>query len=334
MSASDPFELQLGTAWPVSAWADLTVLVAVSGGPDSVALLCGLTACRREGAGSVIAAHFNHALRGPDSDDDQAFVEDLCRRLGLQCITARASATLTGQAESSLRDARYQFLLAAAENAGARYLATAHTANDQAETILHRIFRGTGLAGLAGIPRFRRLSHAVSLVRPMLSIRREEVLAYLRRRNQPYREDASNYCRQYTRNRLRHDLLPTLQTHYNEEVVDAILRLGQLAADAQQVIADQVDAMMERLVTRHGAEIRVDRAKLSAYRPHLTRELMIGIWQQQGWPQQAMGFEHWHQLGEMVRETDPDRVASSTTLPGSVEVRRCGEWLCLRLLET
>ena len=165
-----PLELKLAAAWPPSDWADVTVLVAVSGGGDSVALLRAMTALETGGQGRICVAHLNHQLR-PDADEDERFVVELSRRLGVACEVERVAVDrLAAQAgdglEAAARSARYRFLEQAAGRLGARFVATAHTADDQAETILHRIVRGTGVRGLAGMARVRPLGHA-TLIRPL-----------------------------------------------------------------------------------------------------------------------------------------------------------------------
>ena len=329
----EPFQARLRQAWPPSRWQEVTVLLAVSGGPDSVALLLGLKSIRGAGGGSLVAAHFHHGTRGGQSDADQAFVMDLCQRLAVPCVTGRRPGMLVSTVESAMREARYDFLRTAAENLAARYLVTAHTADDQAETILHRIIRGTGLRGLAGIPRVRPLSPAVTLVRPMLSIRRDEVLAYLRRMDQPYREDGSNLDRQHTRNRIRQELLPALRTQYNPEVVESLLRLGQLAREAQQALAEQVDALMDECVCCQDLErAGIECAPLANRHSHVVRELLVRVWREQGWPQQAMGYKQWGRLYQMTRQTAAP-AAPRMTLPGGVRAHRCGDLLYLRRID-
>ena len=279
----------------------------------------------------MVAAHFNHGLRGLESDADQDFVESLCRQFSVGCVSGRSPTSRGDDTESAMRSARYDFLLEVAQQVGARYLVTAHTADDQAETIVHRIIRGTGLAGLSGIPRVRSLSRAVSAIRPMLSIRRQQVLAYLERIGQPYREDASNADVKYTRNRIRHELLPRLESDYNQRVVDAVLRLGQLAGEAQQVIFDQVEALMDECVSQGSAGcVRVDGSRITSSHPYLVRELFIRIWRDRGWPQQAMGLEHWDLLCGMARGT-ATVPGQRATLPGAVDVQRSDGILSLRL---
>ena len=190
-----PLEIKLAEAWPPSHWADVTVLVAVSGGGDSVALLRAMAALKTGGEGRLCAAHLNHQLR-PDADDDERFVVDLCGRLGVTCEVGRVDVGSPGGPvgdgiEAAARSARYRFLEEAAGRLGARFVATAHTADDQAETILHRILRGTGIRGLgghgAGTAAGPRHADPALAGHPPRG-----VAAYLDALGQPYRHDPSN----------------------------------------------------------------------------------------------------------------------------------------------
>ena len=136
MPASPILEQQLAASWPAEQWKDVSVVVAVSGGADSVGLLRALVVLKQPGPGKLSAAHFNHRLRGEESAGDQQFVAQLCRNLGVPCaVGGGTAATLTGGGdglEAAARNARYAFLQATAEQIGARYVVTAHTADDQA----------------------------------------------------------------------------------------------------------------------------------------------------------------------------------------------------------
>ncbi len=266
METAHSFERKLAEAWPPAGWNDVIVLAAVSGGADSVALVRALQSLAGEPA-RLVAGHFNHALRGEQSEADQAFVEDLCQRLGVRCLVGRSPCPLpNGQAaassESTLRAERYAFLQQTAEQVGARCIATAHTRDDQAETVLHHVLRGTGLAGLAGIRRRRSLSEAVTLVRPMLTVRRGDVLEYLSALGQPFRQDATNAERRYTRNRLRHDLLPQLERDYGPGVADALVRLAAVAGEAQAVIDEAAGELLERAPRARQVGFDTGRARL------------------------------------------------------------------------
>lgn len=330
-------EEKLHIAWPTECWADLSVLVAVSGGADSVALLRGLAALKHHGEGRLIVAHFNHQLRGEESDADEQFVSSLAKRLGLPFESGRLEPgtikDCSDGIEEAARSQRYRFLTDTAENLGARYVACAHTADDQIETILHRIIRGTGIAGLAGIPRTRLLSPAVTLIRPLLEVRRAELIDYLALLGQPYREDSSNLDQRFTRNRIRHDLLPNLAEYYNPAVGEALRRLARLAGESQSVIRELVQAMMDDNAVRAvGDATLVRRDKTQGQPEYLLRELLMAVWQTRGWPLQSMGFEEWDSLMQMLRSQSGAEgvVSGKRTFPGQIEAQSQPEGLQLR----
>jgi len=333
-----PFESRLAAAWPPDDWKDLTVLVAVSGGSDSVALLCGLAALKLPGEGRLIAAHVNHKLRGSDSDADQTFVQELCRQLGLACEFATAGIDRTvgshGQGiEASARHARYDALEKMAERFGGRFVVTAHTADDQAETVLHRILRGTGLRGLRGMSRSRRLGPA-TLLRPLLCIRRAELSEYLHDRQQPFRTDASNHDARFTRNRIRHELLPLLAASYNPTIVESLLRLGNLAGESQTMIDAVVRDVTQRCLRHAGQdEVRLDLQVLAAKPPYVVREVLLDVWRQQDWPLGAMGFAEWRSLAMMISAAAKQTAGGmrKRMLPGAIVAEVCAGELRLAL---
>jgi tRNA(Ile)-lysidine synthase len=317
-----PFETRLARRWPPQRWRDVTVVVAVSGGADSVALLRAAAALKSGGEGRLVAAHFNHALRGAESDRDAAFVEELCERLSVACEMGiapphRTEVPSEARSEAAARQRRYRFLARTAERLGARLVATGHTADDQAETILHRIVRGTGVRGLAGMARRRRLGPA-TLVRPLLSFHRAELVAYLDAVGQSYRHDASNDDLRFTRNRIRHTLLPLLAREFNPAVVEALARLGALAAGVEATLEALVEMEASRRVVETGpASMRIDAAGLDAYPRHFLRELLRAAWTGRQWPLQAMGYPQWDDLAALLA------AATEPAAAGRPPPRRC-----------
>jgi tRNA(Ile)-lysidine synthase len=289
----------------------LPVVVGVSGGADSVALVHALHALHRSpprGAGSLIVAHYNHGLRGESSDADAAFVRQLAEQLDLPFVGGGADGSLPAELsprdENRLRQRRLDFLLATAHRWGARYVALAHTANDQSETVLHRILRGTGLTGLAGIPRVRRLSTATTLIRPLLSRSRSQILRYLKSLGQPFRHDHSNDDWRYTRNRLRHELLPHLASAYNPRIVAVLGRLAAQARAVEELIEPLVEALRERVERPVSpTETVLDAVPLRDQPDYLLAELFVGIWKRYGWPAQAMTATHWRRLVRFALQT-------------------------------
>jgi tRNA(Ile)-lysidine synthase len=294
----------LTESWPAELWRDVPVLVAVSGGADSVALLASLALLRSQNepshAGPLIAAHFDHQIR-PESAEDAAFVENLAARWDVPCLVG-AGEPGTLEDEASARKARYAFFRQAAFQTGARYLAIAHTADDQAETILHRLLRGASLRGVSGIPRSRRLTEMTTIVRPLLGCSRADIIEFLQSHALDWRDDPSNRSGRYTRNRIRHELLPLLEASYNPRVRQALLRFGLHASRSQAALETDLEALLERCT------LRVDHPTLWELDCVLLREAgaarMVAVfqllWRRSGWPEQAMDTAAWNRLCETV----------------------------------
>ncbi|MCA9176620.1 MAG: tRNA lysidine(34) synthetase TilS [Planctomycetales bacterium] len=318
----------IARAWPPAIWQDVVTLVGVSGGADSVALMLALATLRPPNpSGRLVVAHFDHGLR-PDSASDEQFVRQLAESLGLPYDTARAGPRAGGgAAEQAAREARYDFFTAAANAHGARYLALAHTRDDQAETIMHRILRGTGLRGLSGIPATRRLTELTTIVRPLLDVSREQILEFLACREQPWREDSTNTSLDFTRNRIRHELLPMLRERYNPRIDAALIQLAEQAAAAQQTVEGEALTIAEAAVVsadQRGVTLRCPPLRQAGQT--LAREAMRLSWRQQGWPEQDMDQSDWDRL--YLATLQP---VSPFELPGAIRVEPSGnDHLCLR----
>ena len=331
-------------------WASTPGVVAVSGGADSVALLRALAEC----GARVIVAHLNHQLRGTESDDDEAWVVELANALGIPVRTERIDvAGQGGNLESTARNVRYEWLAKIAAECGAGWIATGHTADDQAETVLHRLIRGTGLKGLRGVAEKRTLTprpplprpgegektdpslpplssapqgrvgeepgvRAV-LLRPLLTIPRADLLAYLQSLPQPYRTDSSNADPRFTRNRIRAELLPLLRT-FNPGIVDV---LNRLSVQAEELFADLETETAKLLAAvelpRAGEMLILDAAKLEVIGEAKTRAVLRRLWDREGWPTNAMTFDHWKRAAAIALGHHP-----AADFPDGVHVRRVG----------
>src|SRR5437867_11319990 len=217
---------------------DDRVLVAVPGGSDSVCLVMVLHEMRQRGVLPGLdlhVAHVNYGLRGEESEKDEAFVRDLATRLSLPVHVERVHLVpRPGQAlQSQARDARHAFVARVRRGYDLTAVATGHTADDQAETILMWLLRGSGTRGLAGIPGQR----GDGIIRPILGVTREQVLNYLASRGIAYRTDASNATRVYRRNRIRHEILPLLRT-FNPRIVQGLARAAEILTAEAALLAD------------------------------------------------------------------------------------------------
>jgi len=305
----------------IHRWLSDGILLAVSGGADSVAML-RLFMEHRHSEASLAVAHVNHGLRGEDSDQDAVFVRELAAKFSLPYFGHRITqhdwdTDETGSRESAARNFRYDFLLEAAQSNGLRHIATAHTKNDQVETVLHRILRGTGIAGLSGIPAVRPINEAVSLIRPLLMVSRQEILDYLDRLNQPYRVDLTNTTPEFTRNRIRLELLPQLREQYNPNIDDALLRLAGLASEVQETLAENIVTLKsEAVCSATENEIVLNRTRLLSESPPIIRELLTTLWKERHWPLREIGFEQWKRMEQWIRNPVTPRLF----LPGEFEI--------------
>ena len=293
------------------------VLLAVSGGADSTALFHGFMQIVGERTDSLAVGHVNHGLRGEESDADAGFVRSLAERHRIRYVEHRVEPeewTLdqSGSFEAAARRIRYDFLTKTAENFGIRYVAVAHTADDQAETVLHRILRGTGLDGLAGMSSVRPLSEAVSLIRPLLDVSRRDVLDFLHRIGQPFRMDSSNAAETFTRNKIRNKLLPQLRAEFNPKIDDALLRLARIAKESDETM----EAVLDVLIPPPDDPTKIDAAVLRQPRP-LIRAFFRRLWKEHNAPLREMGHDQWNELVEFLLQGNGRRL-----FPGAVLVER------------
>ena len=326
--------------------------IAVSGGADSVALLRLLLELRAEIGIVLSVVHFNHKLRGNASDKDEDFVAQLAERFGLtlhvgHADVARKAKQEKRNLEDTARRARYEFFRRLTESGQVDCVATAHTADDQAETVLAHILRGTGLAGLAGI-------HPVTtdgIVRPLLQARRGDLRRYLRTKKQAWREDATNKDTLRQRARMRKKLLPLLEKEFNPRVVEHLCVLAELAREDDALLnglaaANCREYSKERAGGRGIAVRRILAPDLNVFRdvgrPERTEKqkgesralstrlvrVLVEQCKQAG-SETAAG--HVEAVLQLAEDKENGKVLQ---LPGGVDVRRDDDWLVFLQRET
>ncbi len=287
------------------------VTCALSGGADSVALLHCLLSLREELGVEVSAAHYNHCLRGAESDGDEAFVRRLCASWGVELAVGRgdvaACARETGRSlEEAARQLRYAFLLSQPG-----LIATAHNADDQAETVVLNLLRGTGLRGLGAMaPRQGRV------IRPLLPVTRAEVEAYLSAHGLPHREDSSNHRDDALRNRLRHHVMPLLRAE-NPNLSETVGRMTDLLRQDEAYLEERTDALLAQAARDGGWDCRTLRAAPAVLRRRAIRRLLE-------LPKPSMA--HVDAVDRLLDRLDG---SASADLPGGVTARR--EYGLLRL---
>ncbi len=237
------------------------ILVGVSGGPDSIALLDGLRRLSHKGKWKVHVVHVNHQLRGQESDEDAQYVADYCKKWEIPCHIERVDVDQAlrsgGNKQAVARKLRYQAFAQTAKRWKIKKIVLAHHADDQVETILMRLIRGTSVSGLSGIKQ-RRSWKGMEIIRPLLRVNKSLIEAYCLQENLHPRHDQSNDSLYYTRNRIRLQLIPQLKK-YNNKVNEAILQLSDIVKEEEKVWRDLVQEAWDQVViSREVDEIRID----------------------------------------------------------------------------
>ncbi len=257
------------------------IALAISGGTDSTALLFTIVSLRNEGvlSSDVICAHINHQLRNADADRDEDFVVTLACNLQLPLTTRRVDVRGFARnnkisIETAARQLRMGTLLDIAKDSSCAWIATAHHKNDNAETILHRLSRGTGFRGLAGIWPIRIVSHDIRFARPLLCVSRNEIIEYLQKRNLKWRIDHTNADCTYTRNFIRHRLLPELQKDCTGSLVERLSALAASACNFYKNICASADKVWPQLAEYEDNYIKLNLKMFLAQPPPVKVELV------------------------------------------------------------
>lgn len=296
------------------------ILLAVSGGPDSICLLHAMT--QLVDKDTLHIGHFNHRLRADASDADADYVRFLCHHRSLHFHLGQTDQLSPDQdgIESRARQLRYDWLSKVAEQSGCRWVMTGHTVDDQAETVLHHLIRGTGWRGLRGIAPSRYLpgtEEKIRLVRPLLTCSRKDILDYLAKHNLAPRHDASNDDVRFTRNRIRHQIMPQLI----EMNPHAIKHLGVWADQARMVyrkLKTSSRRQMDSIIAfQSNEQLAIKLKPLQRNSNDVLQEVMRMLFQSQNWPVDQMNHQRWREVIEVCRGT-----RTAVELPGRIMVKR------------
>ena len=301
-----------------------TVLVAVSGGPDSTSLLHLLHSLRDQLQIKLEVGHLNHMLRGEAAQEDARFVEDLASSLSLPSHTEAIDVQTLARREKlseeqAARVARYRWLEQVADRIGARKIAVGHSADDLAETVLLNLLRGSGVEGLGGIPPVRG-----RIIRPLLEVWRDEIEVYCSQRGLNPRIDASNQDLSYLRNRIRHQLLPLLTTEYQDNVKDILVRLADVARQETDHLRSQTEQSLEELIISSTPEqLSISLEKLADQPKALQRRLIREAVRRLKGDIVELSFVHVEAVLDLMSSGGEKRL----NLPLGLSVRKRGEEL-------
>jgi tRNA(Ile)-lysidine synthase len=300
------------------------LLLAVSGGADSIALLHVMAALNVEGIfrNDLICGHINHKLRGSESEADEAFVSAVCGKMGLEIVTRRVD--VMGYArrekmsiETAGRKLRRESLIDIAREKDCSVIATGHHKNDNAETVLQRISRGTGFRGLGGIWPKRTFEGGFSFVRPLLCVTRAQVEEYLRQVGAEWRQDRTNVDCRYRRNFIRHRLLPELQSKCEGSLVEQLAELSESTRKLWGIICESADAMWSK-AGKLGDRVEMDAEVFCGQNPVVGVELVRRGLVEAGCSERDLTAEHYERILRLAQEDG----GGAADMPGGVEVRR------------
>ncbi|MGD0279815.1 MAG: tRNA lysidine(34) synthetase TilS [Smithella sp.] len=294
------------------------VVVALSGGPDSTALLAVLASIARELDLSLIAAHFNHGLRGAESDEDERFCRDLSDKMGLVfCAGKMDRNNKKGVSpEDFFRRQRYDFLNKAAADYQARKIALGHNLQDQAETVLLNLLRGSGLEGLKGILPKRD----GNIIRPLIEISRREIISFLDKSGIPYRQDSSNKNRMYLRNQIRTELIPYLQEKYNPKIEENLAQMAEILRTEDEFIRQNADeALKSTFIQRQQNRILLNIAYINKLPPAIRLRIFKTVLEGFSPAKNGFSFIHIKSLDNLSQKRESGK---RIVLPLGIEARR------------
>jgi len=289
------------------------VIVAVSGGADSVCLLNCLLDLAPEFGLELLAAHFNHKLRAAESDEDQHFVEELCIKLGVELRTGSAdikkiAKEKKGSLEEICRESRYEFLLSLMRDTGFGKIALGHNLDDQAETVLMNVIRGSGIDGLKGIDPVRDC-----YIRPLIEAARAEIVEDLNHRNIPFRRDSSNLDNSFRRNSIRNCLIPEIREKYNPSVSAALGRLAAIARMENSFLDKIAREALDHL------QPRIKIQDLLHYDPAIRNRIIKMALEELSPVKGGISYEHIIAALGVITGSDP---GSCISLPYGISLRR------------
>lgn len=297
------------------------LLVAVSGGADSACLLRIFSDIGPALGVYVCAGNLDHALRGKESESESDFVRGLSRELGIPCISEKLRRGKVKKRklslEEDLRQKRYEFLVKTARENNCGLIATGHTMDDQAETVLMRCVKGSSSEGLSGIPPVRR-EREIMVIRPLIRTARSEIIEYLRLTGTAFVEDPSNHDKRFLRNRLRHEIFPLLES-INPRVKRSMANLADSVRDDMSLLGEMKRRIRDtRSGTLHaGVDLRISDVILQP--KSLRKEIFKDIFSASGGNVKKLTFRHWMEFEALIRSGEEGRALD---LPGKVRVSR------------
>ncbi|MFH1877960.1 MAG: tRNA lysidine(34) synthetase TilS [Candidatus Omnitrophota bacterium] len=304
-----------------------SVLVAVSGGSDSVCLLKALSDIKRQLGIEIMAGNIDHGLRGKESEKDSEFVKNLCGKFGVKCahkkINVRRGGTLGASLEERAREKRYDFLVKTAVENKCGVIATGHTMDDQAETVLMRIIFGASFSGMCGIPPVRE-EKGIKIIRPLIRMDKKEILTFVNRNSTGYVEDSSNLDIRFLRNRIRREVLPYLEK-INPMVKRTLANLSDTLREDLSFLENEKKKVL-RTYTRNG-KTGFNVQEIMTHPETIRKEIFKELFTRAGGNVKKLTYRHWMDMDFFIKTSYTNK---SLDLPGKINAVRTKKEILFR----
>lgn len=303
------------------------MVIGVSGGPDSVALLFLLNSLKKEFNLTLHIAHLNHKLREQESEQDSCFVNNLGDRLKIPVTVSRQDVLKLARVkkesvEEAGRRLRYEFFIKVARDKGMKKIAVGHTADDQAETVLMRIIRGSGLSGLCGIPPTRKTGECL-IIRPLIEISRVRIEDYLKKSRIMVRVDSSNKDNRYFRNRVRNKLIPLLEKEYNPNIKEILVNFAENISGDYELLNKIAQRHFRIVSKREEGKVSLDLKKFSGFKRATQRMVVREAIKALKGDLKRIDYRHWKELEDLINKR---RGNTRVDLPDDVSaIKKKGE---------
>ncbi len=298
------------------------VLVGLSGGPDSIALLRALLKLRQEFSLTICIAHLDHGFRGEESRADRKFCEDLAEKLGLDisCEEIDIPKIVKEKGlspEEAARLERYDFFKRVAAEKKITKVAIGHNRDDQAETILMRAFRGSGMSGLGGINPIKSMG-SLTIIRPLIDISRREIEEFVKENGFEVRHDSSNDKTLFTRNRIRHDLIPYLEKNFNINIKEVLANTAENLRSENEFLEKLARRKFKSMSRRNNSsEIVIDIKKFKKQSTALRKRILRAALEELKGNLRRLTYQHWKEMDELVEKRPGNSIVD---LPGGINV--------------
>lgn len=307
------------------------ILVGVSGGPDSVTLLCALCAVKKEYLLDILVAHLDHKFRGEESDADREFCESLAKKYNLEIVSEQIDVPKIAKEkgispEEAARFERYDFFKRVAREKDIKKIAIGHTMDDQAETVLMRLIRGAGMLGLGGMSPVKDMQ-GFKIIRPLIEVSRKEIEAFISWNGLRFRQDSSNEKNIFTRNRIRREIIPILEKDFNANIKGVLVNMAENLRIENEFLSRYAKRKFKSVSRVKQDEILIDTRRLKKQPEAIRKRILRAALEELKGDLRRLTYQHWREIEELI---DNRPVNSKVDLPAGISITKDRNSLILK----